>query len=566
MTQVASTVPLRERTSALRSNAELAGIQTELTGIAHLLRDQQMEVPPYQRSYSWGLEQVEAFWTDLRAALVAEQPVYFLGTVVLTAGESDRTTVIDGQQRLATTSLLMTAVRDVFRARGDDVSANQVESQYVQSTSLLRQQLEPRLLLNHRDRDFYEEYVLHGRQNPIVSPPESNARLREGYNFLRSRLKDDIESSGPYWRDRLLAWIQLLDSRARVIAVTVRDDADAFLIFETLNDRGLALTVADVIKNYLFGLCRDRTFEAEQSWIHAVQTLEDAGSPLPFTTFLRQWWTSAYGATRERDLYQRLRTEVHSRTAALEALASMRVAAEPYAAILSPDHELWRAYGTSHQSAAAVLADLGLEQYRPLLLAAMLHFEETELLRLMRAMVSWSVRGLIVGGIGGGTTERYYAEAAVAVTQGRVRTAEQVLIRLEPIVPGDREFFSQFAARRVYKTRLLSYYLHALSERNAVPGTREVRTVAIPILSAGVLATIPTSDVEQQQLRRIGNYILVDEREVWRLESDDEARLDLVREYASDWIEWLTDGIEHRQRTLARDAAFTWPREPNEQG
>jgi hypothetical protein len=390
--------------------------------------------------------------------------------------------------------------------------------------------------------------------------------LKEGYDFLQSRLKDDIESAGPYWRDRLLAWIQLLDSRARVIAVTVRDDADAFLIFETLNDRGLALTVADVIKNYLFGLCRDRTSEAEQSWIHAVQALEDAGSPLQFTTFLRQWWTSAYGATRERDLYRRLRSEVHSRPAALEALASMRAAAQPYAAILSPEHELWTAYGTEHQSAAAVLADLGLEQHRPLLLAAMLHFDEGELLRLMRALVSWSVRGLIVGGIGGGTTERYYAEAAVAVTHGRAVTAEQVLSRLNGIVPGNREFLSQFAVRRVYKTRLLSYYLHALSAGNAVPGTSDVRTVAIPILTADLIAAMHTSDVEQQQLRRIGNYILVDEREVRRLQSDDDARLGLVDEYASDWIQWLYEGIDSRQRALAKQAGSTWPREPNEQG
>lgn len=236
----------------MTSSPELAGIQTGLTGIAHILRDQQLEVPPYQRSYTWRDEQVDAFWSDLHAALVSEQPVYFIGTVVLTTGEGDRTTVIDGQQRLATTSMLMAAIRDVFVLHDDHVSAAQVSAQYVQSTSLLSQRAEPRLLLNEVDRVYYGSYVVDRTPTDDSELPESNRRIKAAYDYLLNQLTRDAEAAGPYWRERLLAWIQLLDSRVRAIVVTVRDDVDAFLIFETLNDRGLALTVADVVKNYLF--------------------------------------------------------------------------------------------------------------------------------------------------------------------------------------------------------------------------------------------------------------------------------------------------------------------------
>ena len=66
--------------SVVRTNAST--IDTSFTGVAHLLRDRQLEVPAYQRSYSWTEDEVSAYWHDLRAAMVSDQPIYFLGTVV----------------------------------------------------------------------------------------------------------------------------------------------------------------------------------------------------------------------------------------------------------------------------------------------------------------------------------------------------------------------------------------------------------------------------------------------------------------------------------------------------
>lgn len=541
---------------------ELDGIKTSLTGIAHLLRDQQLEMPAYQRSYSWGIEQVEAFWSDLRAALVAEQPVYFLGTVVLTSGDGDRSTVIDGQQRLATTSMLIAAIRESFRKKSDDVSADQVSAQYLQSASLLRQRTEPRLLLNAADRGFYERYVVQAQPGIELDLPRSNLRIKKAYDYLVQRVWDDISSAGPYWRDRLIAWIQLLDMRARVIAVTVRDDADAFLIFETLNDRGLALTVADVVKNYLFGLCRNSISEAEQKWVVAVQALDRAGVSSQLTTFLRHWWTSTSGATRERDLYRRIRDEIHTQSAAMAALDSLAEAAPAYAAIVNPDLEFWNSFDPDLRSSVKVLADLGLEQNRPLLLAGVLHLDERELAQLVRGLISWSVRGLVVGGIGGGTTERYFAEAAVAVSQAKAVNAAQVLRQLEPIVPGDAEFSEQFAIRRVQRVGLLKYYLRALEAGDSVPAVKEPRQTVTHIVTASILGSIQINDADQQQLQRIGNYVLLDETEARKLKSDGELRFAAASDYATDWVDWVNRGIDRRQRALASLALKIWPREP----
>lgn len=531
-------------------------------GIAHLLRDRELEVPPYQRSYSWRGEQIMAFWHDIRAAMVAEQPVYFLGTIVLTRKTNGRSIVIDGQQRLATTSMLLAAIRDIFAENDDLVSAAQVHSQYVSSTSLLTQQSEPRLLLNRVDRPAYETSVIQSRELDLDHAPDSARRLHQGFQSLKSALREDVQSAGPYWRQRLISWIQMLDVRTRVIVVSVRDDADAFLIFETLNDRGLALTVADLVKNYLFGLCRDRIPEVEKKWLDATGQFDEPSASIEFTTFLRQWWTSVYGATRERDLYRRIRSTVRTQEAAIDAIDQIAEASPLFTAMLNPEHEFWSDKPSRASESARVLLELGLEQPRPLLLAAMARFDTEQLDLLLIGLVSWSVRGLIVGGIGGGSTERYYAEAAVAVSNGRATDAESILAMLEPMIPSDRDFSLQFSQRRVNKLTLIHYYLLALREGTATPSDDRRDQLVMPVATRSDYLHLLEPDEDDPVEKRIGNYVLVTKRDAADLRRSLELRLAAAEARSRDVMDWIGHGVDERQAFLAEQAIKIWPRQP----
>jgi len=99
---------------------EAATISFDLRGLATELKERLINVPIYQRSYAWTLEEIAEYWGDLRGAFSEKAAEYFIGTIVLTpAGSSNRFHVIDGQQRLATTSILLAAIRDEFKERSD---------------------------------------------------------------------------------------------------------------------------------------------------------------------------------------------------------------------------------------------------------------------------------------------------------------------------------------------------------------------------------------------------------------------------------------------------------------
>jgi hypothetical protein len=547
-------------------------IVPSLEAVGRLLREGVLEVPPYQRSYAWTKEQVDTYWFDLRAALIASEPIYFLGTVVISSGSSERSVVIDGQQRLATTSLLFAAIRDEFVKRGDAKRARTVQERFLTWDSLVSTDVEPKFVLNEQDRDHFAA-IASGSPTGVQlveSAPESVLRIRAAFDALSGYLSDDIEAAGPHWQDRLLSWIGFLDRIVRVIVVRVRDDADAFLIFETLNARGLELSAADLIKNYLFGLCRQRLPIAQERWASMTRAIEGSASSLEITTFLRHWWASRNGAVREKELYRRLKKAVQSQDQALEVLEGLAAAAPYYAAMLNSDDEYWADKPETSRSSISVLLDLGLEQYRPLLLAALEHFSPIESSRLLAALTSWSVRGLIAGGIGGGTTERYYAEAAVRISNGRVETTDGVLADLDPILATDDDFEANFATRRVVRNRLIHYYLRALSEGDAVPARGGTDTAAVPIVprtdAAGAWSMYVNPETHSATSMRIGNFVLVPREDVVDLPQNPPERikrlssLDLIAGGAS--TTWTSDSVALRQAYLARMAVSTWPRQP----
>src|SRR5262245_25112520 len=127
-----------------------------LRGIATELKERLLGVPVYQRSYAWKADEIEEYWTDLRSAFSENAPEYFLGTIVLTksAGASPRDTIIDGQQRLATTSILLAAIRDQFKARGDAKRASIVQQKYLSTSDLATANEVARLTLNSEDAHF----------------------------------------------------------------------------------------------------------------------------------------------------------------------------------------------------------------------------------------------------------------------------------------------------------------------------------------------------------------------------------------------------------------------------
>ncbi len=547
----------------LIANQDISPIHMALEGIGHVLRDQRLSVPPYQRRYSWDEEEVSDFWWDLKAAFGATRPEYFLGAIVLnrevSVGVSD---IIDGQQRLTTASLLLLAIRNEFYRRGDTSRAQVIEREYGITQDLRSGAEITRLVLNTDDQVSYIAEFAH---RPIPEQAgaaiERQTRLGKAMQFLETQVQQEAKNAGPHWGDVLFRWVDFMDRRARVINVSVASMSDAFLIFESLNARGKALTVADLLKNYLFGIAGPDLNLIQSDWLSALRALEASADEEVFTTYLRHLWTSTHGLTRERDLYARMKAAITARPVALSFGKELERSAPLYAALLSTDQPYWAEHAEI-QPLAETLLRLNLEQNRPLLLAAMRHFDGNELAKLIRAVICWSVRGLVVGGLGGGTIERAYGEAAVAVTEGRAITAATVYDELANVIPTDEVFRQAFAIRRINRTTIAKYFLVALTRYEngdadplVVPDAVETTYQLQSILPRRAnLQSWPnfSADAISEFVFRIGNLFVTAEQSEEPMPKGDQITP----------ADWSPEAIMRRQQALADLVIDLWPRRP----
>ncbi|OJY45974.1 DUF262 domain-containing HNH endonuclease family protein [Pseudonocardia sp. 73-21] len=216
-------------------------------------------VPPYQREYSWQ----KAQWEDLFQDLVETDDAHFLGTIItlnqtVDAVASGVLELIDGQQRATTLTLLLAAIYSLLnehRDNLDDEARNELFNlgrRLVGKGGKLR--VTPQTQGYNRD-DYVTVLADAGLsvEQSTKKPYFSLRRISKCYQYFRSAISRFGETNG--WDD-VKAARAVLDAvqKAILVKIEVANHADAFVLFESLNNRGMPLTPVDLIKNHLLAV------------------------------------------------------------------------------------------------------------------------------------------------------------------------------------------------------------------------------------------------------------------------------------------------------------------------
>jgi len=311
----------------------------------------------------------------------------------------------------------------------------------------------------------------------------------------------------------------------------------------------------------------------------SLGALELNAADAKFTAFLRHFWSSMHGLTPVRNLYSSIRRDIDSETKARAFAEDLSTAATQYSAIGNPSHEFWSGYGMGGSADLQVLAKLNIAPNRPLLLAAMKHFEAKELRKLVRALVSWSVRGMVTETINSGSTEEKYCDAAKGIRAEMIKTVDEVRVMLAGVIPTDSQFQAAFAFATVKKSMTARYYLNALErhfmatpEPELVPNADGEEVNLEHVLPQNSTATewpgFGTDDERREWAYRLGNMVLLSKGKNGRIGNKpfaDKApilknsKLALTKQ-VGETPQWTAVEVEARQEELAKLAVTTWPR------
>jgi len=562
----------------------MATIEFGKDTLGNILQSRQnLKVPVNQRAYAWEEEHVKALCTDLNGAITGQADEYFLGTIiVLVAKDKPFVEVHDGQQRLATSMILIAGIRDYFFSTGDAATGESIVLHSLRSVDRRTLGLRPHLLLSNEDNQFFVDYILRNPNDPdrLSAAPnptkKSHELIEAAATFVAGYILDITKTlPEPDKKALLHRWLDFLEKGARVIWVEVGDQPTAYRVFETMNDRGLRLSESDLIKNYLCSLADARRDEVVHKWQTMTAILESLGrEDSDIVDYIRYEWITSNGHTRRKDLFDDIKKTVNSEPTAMKFAERLELCANDYAAIISSSSSAWNAYHLEIRTMIGTLRYLGVSQIRPLLMAAYRKFKKSELEKVIRMSVNWSVRCLLAG-VPSGTLEGHYSKNAKKVTEGAIADAKTLIEDMAAVIPTDDRFRDSVATAIVPTGSLSRYYLRRLQmerdgnvDKQYVPGEGQEVTLEhiLPVKPGPEWAHI--SEVNKRAYyNRLGNQALLVGTVNFNLGNvgfDVKKKalaqsLFSLTSMAAEKQQWGTEEIDARQKLLAELAVKAWP-------
>jgi uncharacterized protein with ParB-like and HNH nuclease domain len=547
-------------------------------GIGKALAQNRFVVPVNQREYAWKEKHVKDLLQDFSKAMGTNKETYFLGTIVLTEGKNGAPEVADGQQRLATTTILLAALRDYLYNKGEELLVQHIETEFLFKIVPKLKEISPRLTLNLDDNNFFTKRILSRPDsfNRNIEPTKDSHRKIENAAILAAKHIENILR--PHSDHNKIAvineWTEFVEETAKVIMLKVPDDLDAFVMFETLNDRGLRTSQTDLVKNYLFGEAEERLSEAQQKWSKMIGTLESLDIDDITLSYLRHLLSAMYGLTIDREIFERIKDKVKGRGHTISFLDILSERATDYVAILNPEHSKWNLYDQSIRKSIRTMNELQAVPLRHLMLSVAMMFEPQEAVKAFRLFISWAVRFLVTGGGRGGTLEDAYASSSHKIYTGEIKTTKQLADSLVKFIPSDAQFESDFAVAQVPKSKFARYLLRSLELK--VKGNLEPEFVPnedVVINLEHILPENPNPDwknidaeTSRTYYRRLGNMVLLQASKNNAIGNKSfQSKVPIFRvsaylltsEVASN-SNWGVEEIAKRQEKLAKLAVQTW--------
>lgn len=572
---------------------EKSYLEANTYGVGQLITQRKLlRVPEHQRDFAWEKEDVESFFRDITSALNRDDPDYFIGLIVLLGPHEGTWQILDGQQRLATTIMIYSAIRNWLASRNYDDDSNQIENEFI-GVRHLGGKYSSRLTMNESNRDTFVELVVQKSPDEeirkrIIGLPKfsSNLMLTEAVLLCRQLVYEFAEESTQKVDDQLTRLFSLssyLETRVKAVVMDVSSIANAFVIFESMNARGNELSILNLVKNHVFGQAGPQNIsQVHQDWNIMTRRIEDKNPD----DFLKIFWTSRFGRVQKPQLYNRVKSEYYGQSGALTLAQDLALTSEHYIALDDPQNDIWGYFGPLCSQRMETLILLGSRQTRAPILSAIDHFDRENMESFLRSLILLTVRYQIVGQRRTGPLEIACARVANLIHIGQIGTDEDFWKEIITIIPDDEEFQNDFFRFSDRKAKRAAYFLAQLeltARRQEGLETEDLQRIAhcpedvsldfiMPKKLVPEWNSLAQSDPEfvEQWLYRLGNRVLIDPeiesaalttfsftQKITELYS--RSKFLLTKRVAADILKKGRTALENRQRILSVLAVDTWP-------
>jgi hypothetical protein len=553
-------------------------IDTEMLPISkYLATSKIIRVPEFQRSYAWTEDEVSQLWNDIVEAIQNNKSEYFIGPIVVKTSAS-HLELIDGQQRLITALIIISIIRRIFRFNGDNERADWFRNKFFGEQDVITLKTSEKFFMNEENNEIFRKFVIADSEKEAIKEKQRKL-LKKNSNYLLlqsiNMLWDLIEKQCNNSNEKLLEIHNFLFEKVKILVLSVQDEADAYIIFETLNDRGRSLDTLDLLKNHLFSKSKSHLPEVKEKWSALKENLLDID---PKNSFLSHFWSSFYGRSSKTGLFRVIRDQIDNAAQAVDFANKLADASRVYAALQNPSSSYWDEYSQETRKNLLTLRLLESQQSLPILMAAAEKFDFNEFQKLTKTLVVMAVRYNFIGEERTGVSSNYYSEIPKKIRSGEYSKSAHIFRHLKPIYPSDIDFKESFINKTISDTKRARYLLieieNMLSGEEKVVNSdpEKVNLEHIMPKQSNQYWNQEQTGIESESrsfyVNKLGNMALVSKDKNKRVgsksfEEKKQQLFTLQTEFSltksiSNFKRWDKDSIDQRQKLLAEHAIKTW--------
>ncbi len=539
-------------------------------------------IPRFQRDFSWEDEQLSELWQDIEQ-MHANKTQHFMGYIVFQTKDNKFYEVIDGQQRLTTLNLYILAALACFQEKADKGDAKEENEQriknyrriyigFLDSVTLITK---PKLTLNRNNGEHFQAIIRDlgvPQKRGVIA---TNRKLNRGFEFFKRKL-DELNLSA---KD-LAKQIESVSDGLVFITISVADDLNAYLVFETLNARGMQLSAPDLLKNYLLSTVaqddayhKDHFDDFENRWVETLKQLGESN----FTDFLRSHVGISSPLPYKKELYRDLKGTVTTSQQVFAYLKEIENNAPIYTALREAQDSFWNDYAKGNYGSKAQLYIRTLKHFNiktpmSLLMSAFNTYRDNpkDFVKILQWITAISIRYNVIGGKVANDQETLYNRLANKLNAQPNLKPEDIKQELKPVYPNDAEFKNAFRNKQMPSRQTNKKIVFLLSQiENYL--NNEIQPSSDMTLEH-ILPQKPKDEWQESfgrnnyddAIDRLGNLTILTDKDNMgqqpferKCEVLKESKLALNRKIA-EYRTWDMDTLDDYQGWLANHAASVW--------
>ena len=552
----------------------MTGIQDSTTNhFGSLIRSgMKFIIPKFQRDYSWDSEQWDDLWADIETML-NEGTDHYMGYLVLQTSNTKSTIIIDGQQRFTTiTLIILSAIKSIQKLvnKGLEVDDNKkrietLMSTYVGNIDPISLEYDNILILNRNNNAYYKDYIVKLGDLKLRNTSYTEKLMKKCFEWFEQKINGKYSTGREYAQ-----FIETIVENLYFTIIKVNDEMNAFRVFETLNARGVQLSSADLLKNYLFSLV-DNTSEhpervniLEEKWTKLTTNVRAEKLP----DFIRYYWNSKNKTVRSNDLFKVLRNNIKEDRSVFELINDMLAYSDIYMALKNESDDLWNERDKV-QEYVSLLNIFNLKQPISMLMAAYKHLSNEDFERVLCDAIVVSFRYNVICGKNPNDIEKVFNDIAIKISNNN--TYDKNL--LSKIYVNDNEFTVSFINKvfpeNARNNKIINYIL-GIYER-FIGGLRDVSIVSELDTIEHIYPQHPNEEWNDDNLDsliyRLGNMCLLEKklnnnignkRYAEKVEVLNQSTFITTNSISSEYPEWVQQSIVDRQKQMAKCAKTIW--------